>query len=433
MTTKAIIGFVVVLYFLIAPAASNEKKEGTTVLHTTLHNGQTIPLVGFGVGNLQQGLIESQVAESVPLGFRLVDTAHASHNEHLILQGMSKTETWDDEPMHVVTKVWYTYLGYERTIISVRESLQALNNTQRIRVHMLLHWPRCRNDISWMDCAGEEEKLPQSVKKAGPPPHLDKDHAFKESWRALEDIYLGHIRVGENLPKLASIGVSNFDKNDLQDLATTARISPHIIQLNVWSIVFDPHLTEYCRKHKIHLQAYNVMNGIVGRKDVAPYAYGSLWDVAKSFSSQGDEPWDPARVLLTWLVQQNVSVIPRTSNRRRLATNSPKTIAKMDDLSKAQQDRVEEAVRALLSGQDLSPPRATFVNQHSDVLHLFWSNIHQGEEVPVKMDLAPGETWDTQTFAGHVFVAYDGEKKQRREFTIRASYGENEKLVIDEL
>jgi hypothetical protein len=49
------------------------------------------------------------------------------------------------------------------------------------------------------------------------------------------------------------------------------------------------------------------------------------------------------------------------------------------------------------------------------------------------MDLAPGETWHTETFAGHVFVVYDEAQKQRREFTISNSYGEHEELVIDEL
>ena len=82
---------------------------------------------------------------------------------------------------------------------------------------MLLHWPRCNDNISWMNCLEEEDNLPQHVKDAGPPPHLHKQTAFKESWRALEDIYLGKFpNLGtNNSTKITSIGVSNFELEDL--------------------------------------------------------------------------------------------------------------------------------------------------------------------------------------------------------------------------
>ena len=383
------------------PSTDNKEKL-PSLPNTTLSNGEILPLVGFGVGNLENKYIVSHVAESVPLGFRLIDTAHASRNEHLIRQGVQEAN------MHA--------------------------EPQRIRVHMLLHWPRCLTDISWMNCAGEEKQLPDSVKNAGPPPHLDKENAYKESWKALEDIYLGHVSFDENLPKLASIGVSNFDQRDLRELAAIARVTPHILQHNVWYLEYDPNLMKYCREHKIHFQAYNTLNGIIGRKDESPYAYEALVEIAKTLSINSDESFDPGQVVIKWIVDQNVSVIPRTSNRQRLVGNSPRSIAAMPEFSKETRKKLTTVIQALLSGRDLVPPQATFVNRHKDVLHLFWSDTnHGGTEVPVKMDLAPGESWNTETFAGHRFVAYDGQKKQKREFTIRASFGEKEKLVIDEL
>ena len=172
-----------------------------------LISGVSMPLVGMGIGNLAHGSIPRAVRDQLASGVRLIDTAHASNNERILADAISDfdrsgggggslrsggrgDDSNDDDPIHVVTKVWYTHLGYERTKLSVMESLRELQlpagSARRILVHLLLHWPRCNDAISWMHCEVEEEELPQSVKDAGPPPHLDKDNAFKESWRALE-------------------------------------------------------------------------------------------------------------------------------------------------------------------------------------------------------------------------------------------------------
>jgi hypothetical protein len=50
--------------------------------------------------------------------------------------------------------------------------------------------------------------------------------------------------------------------------------------------VFDPHLVDYCRENNIHLQAYNIMNGILGQEEAAPNAYESLREIATSLSNK---------------------------------------------------------------------------------------------------------------------------------------------------
>ena len=329
---------------------------------TTLSNGKKLPLIGMGVGNLHHDRIVDMIsfAGSDECGIQLVDTAHASQNEGLVKQAIEKYTT--DKEFHVITKVWYTFLGYERTNISVKESLQALD-APNIKVHILLHWPRCRDDISWMDCEGEEERLPQSVKDAGPPPHLDKDHAFLDSWRALEDMY-------DDDSKIESIGISNFDMQDLKTLLAHSRVSPHILQGNVWTYVFDPRLIGYLNVHEIHFQAYNVMNGIFSQTSRAPNAYHSLVTVADELQSHDNSVATPAQVVVRWLVQNDVSVIPRTSNKQHLQENAG-TLSAVPPLSPKQQDIVKNAVAALLRGVDLDPPKVTFFNTNQ-VAHLFW-------------------------------------------------------------
>ena len=217
-----------------------------------LSNGLHIPFVGMGIGNLQHDLIDDVVSNSLQpdLNIQLIDTAHASRNEAILAKAIFKTDQQMRRsrntrlnkseplpPIHIVTKIWYTYLGYERTKISVQETLDELSSvgTRQVYIHMLLHWPRCNDEIEWMNCIQEEHELPQHVKDAGPPPHLKKD-AWKDSWKALEDVYEEFAmarKIDEKevmRPIIASIGVSNFDFNDMRALKDIAKVQPHIYQ-----------------------------------------------------------------------------------------------------------------------------------------------------------------------------------------------------------
>ena len=214
-------------------ASTVTPKKDDDILWTQLSNGVDFPMVGFGVGNLQHELISDQITKALASDKKtnLIDTAHASRNEEIVLKGIAKgLKGSKATEVHVITKVWYTHLGYERTKISVRESLEALKNPN-IKVHILIHWPRCNDEIPWMDCLEEEKALPPEVKKAGRPPHEYKDTAFLDSWAALEDIYLGKVSLGKGLPKIESIGVSNFALDDFKALEKTQRVSPHILQV----------------------------------------------------------------------------------------------------------------------------------------------------------------------------------------------------------
>lgn len=415
---------------------------------TKLSNGVDFPLVGMGLGNLQHDLIEAQIVGGLSEGmhYRMMDTAHASHNENLIFQGISSSGSTDQ--VHVITKVWYTHLGYERTKISVKESLEELNNSpnnNNIRVHLLIHWPRCRDDIPWMDCEAEENLLPDYVKEAGPPPHLDKDRAYLESWRALEDIYMGKVKLlssGTNdnlLPSIASIGVSNFDLLDLKELIANSRIVPHMMQGNSWSYVFNPDLISFLHQEKIHFQVYN-MDEIYRQSKGTPMAFRALGDIARTMGDFASEKSDggnahhfsEAQVLLKWFTQNKVSVIPRTRSWDHLQDNSPKAIGSMPNLPPEEEKQVSAIVRSIFEGRDFDQPQAAFVNSASEKIHIYWKD-HDGKEHPVKTNLEEGGIFETFTHTGHVFVAYDDNQRKRKEFQVTATYNQVEKIHIDEL
>jgi len=284
------------LPFLILLARINSTYcyDDDDLLTFKLHNGVHIPLVGIGIGNLQHELIPQVVNANLMRDISLIDTAHNSHNEQILGRAVASFDAAgraqtrggggsNDKlpPLHVVTKVWYTHLGYERTKISVQESLDQLRSTgtRQVYVHMLLHWPRCNDDIDWMNCEDEENNLPQFVKDAGPPPHLNKQNAWKDSWRALEELYTQHSteRQGsDRAVRIASIGVSNFELNDMKALIEFAHIRPHIYQGNSWLISHDPHLMNFLQEHDIFFQAFAVMFGILQRGKDSPSAFHIL-------------------------------------------------------------------------------------------------------------------------------------------------------------
>lgn len=347
--------------------------------------------------------------------------------------------------VHVITKVWYTYLGYERTKISVAESLEQLVSSsdgeqlKNIRVHVLIHWPRCIERMDFMNCEQEEENLPAFVKETSDPvPHLNKDTAFLESWRALEDIFLGIAHLGDGLPRIESIGVSNFYIDDMRALLKVARVVPHILQGNVWDFVFDNELMNLCHEHFIHYQAYNVMNGIIGEqaRERSSRAYDMLVQIAHEISEadhRNDQEYTPGQVFLKLLVQNDVSVIPRTTQLLHLQENSPYSIARMPHLLKSEEEKIIIAVQALLKEEDLGQPHATFVNSNEskNMVHLYWKG--DNEEVLVKENLLPGEEFNTDTFLGHTFVAYDENRAKVDEFKITADWGQtnNFHLIAD--
>ena len=170
----------------------------------------------------------------------------------------------DTRGLHVVTKVWYTHLGYGRTKLAVEDMLAGLNGC--CAVTMLIHWPRCRDDISWMHCAEEERALPQRVKDAGPAPAED---AWKGSWQALEEFYAAG--------RLKNIGVSNFELDDLNELVSSCKVVPQLYQGNAWQLWFRPEVLQRLREKNVLYQAYNVVNGIVTRESAAPrFVQGAL-------------------------------------------------------------------------------------------------------------------------------------------------------------
>lgn len=426
-----------------------KKKDGLIddVPTVALSNEKDFPLVGLGVGNLQRNRVENMIYEGLKgeHKIRLIDTAHSSGNEKEVAKGISTgvkrfkdTDKIDDRvQVHVMTKVWYTHLGYERTKISVRESMDALGKAIKdpnvdLKVHFLIHWPRCYEGVEWMNCEQEENDLPDAVKKSGPSPLLNKENAWKESWKALEDMYNSG-----DYPAMAGIGVSNFSGDEINELINTARVQPHIVQMNVWSLLNDPHLVDVCNLNNVKIQVFNVMNGILGNALSTPHAHHHLLMVVNQIHKNASEQINNvkvAQVVLKWLVQFGISIIPRTSNLDRLTENSAVSLSHIPDLSEDQLETVAHAVEAMLSGKDLEEDvhvKVTFHAKNQDMFLYYFPGPSEETEKQITY-IGKGDSFEESTHPRHTFRLYNAyDPDVYHDYTVDGNYGDYKEVHVE--
>jgi diketogulonate reductase-like aldo/keto reductase len=444
-------------------------------------NNLLFPLVGMGMGGLHADdvaiLLEGapEQIDNVPL---MIDTSHKSGTEADVARGIlareaklgplltltlpspSKT-TMNRRTYHIVTKVWYTHLGYERTKLSVMESLRHLkpvlnkpdaNNapTQfEVRITMLLHWPKCRDDFEWTECQAEEAALPNDV-KVYPSPLAQPNKAYLDSWRALEDLF--------SQGRLDAIGISNFEVADLKTLLRTAKIQPHIHQMSIWSMYHEPELMDTMRNASTSMvyQAYNVMQVFQRQGADAPGAYRFMWELG-----QVNGGFAPHTMGLASMIQRHISVIPSTRNWDHLNENAVGHLLQIPTLNDADTQLVYDAIGCLIDQQDNEYFRdfshmrheeeeldhyrekerretveTRFVNRVNRPVQLFLFDPHTGERHPQTRDVPPGHEATLRSHRDQIFHAYElgadiRNDRPLKEFQVRGDPGQTETFHVE--
>jgi hypothetical protein len=237
----------------------------------------------------------------------------------------------------------------------------------------------------------------------------------------------------------------DLSENHLSNAQSNA---PFCWKNNIWYFLFDPKLMEYCHEHKILFQAFNVVNGVFYNQEWedAPNAMYALNDVSRQLTERSSyggnthkhavdklsQNYTVPQLVFKWLVQNQVSVIPRTSSKVRLAENSAQAIAHMPQLHGPEQDTIHASVGALLTKKDLKPPVAQFINKAENaIMSIFWVHGETGEEVPVKEQLQAGETYAAYTQRQHKFVVYIDGTEIRKELVVEAQSGQLQQFDLN--
>lgn len=238
-----------------------------------MSNGKDLPMIGFGTYLATANDGKENIRRALEAGYRYLDTAAFYFNETEIGEAIRESNI-AREDLFIASKVWVTDLGYDSTLKSCRGSLERLG-TDYLDLY-LIHWPRPDMNEGWED-------------------------RIRDTWRAMERLYRDGI--------VKAIGVSNFLPHHLAAIEETMEISPMVNQLELHVGYMQECACAYCRERGIALQAWSPL----GRSKLL--SEDAITSLAAKYNVS------PARLLLRFLVQQDIAVIPKSSSLERMTDN----------------------------------------------------------------------------------------------------------------
>jgi len=233
-----------------------------------LNNKVEMPILGFGVyqvTNLQE--CEQSVATALEVGYRLIDTAAAYMNEEAVGKAIKKSGV-PRKDIFITTKLWIQDAGYEKAKKAFETSLSKLQ-LDYLDLY-LIHQP-------YGDVYG--------------------------SWRAMEDLY----KEG----KILAIGVSNFQPDRIMDLIIHNEIVPAVNQIETHPFCQQIETQKFLQENSVNIQSWGPF--AEGKHDI--FNNDVLRSIGKKYGKS------VAQVILRWLVQREVLVIPKSVHRERIIEN----------------------------------------------------------------------------------------------------------------
>lgn len=242
-----------------------------------LENGVQIPKLGLGTWFIEDENAAQAVRDAVAAGYRLIDTAQAYGNERGVGEGV-RTCGLPREQLFVTSKVAAEAKSYEAAARSIDETLAKMG--LEYLDMMIIHSPQ-----PWAEFRVEKRYFAEN----------------KEVWRALEDAYAAG--------KLRAIGVSNFLRDDLENLLEDCRIKPMVNQILLHITNTDRALLDFCREQGILVEAYS------------PIAHGealknpAITQMARKYNVI------PAQLCIRYVLQLGTVALPKTANPAHMRDN----------------------------------------------------------------------------------------------------------------
>lgn len=236
--------------------------------NVVLNNGVEMPIIGFGVYQITDAAqCEQSVYDALMAGYRSIDTASAYMNEEAVGRAVRRSGIQRDE-LFITTKLWIQDAGYEKAKQAFERSINRLQ-VDYLDLY-LIHQPF--ND-------------------------------YYGAWRAMEELY------GEG--RARAIGVSNFMPDRLVDLITYNKIIPAVNQVETHPFCQQVESAELMRAYGVQLESW------------APFAEGrnNIFhnDVLISIAEWHNR--SVAQVILRWLIQRGIVVIPKSVRSERISEN----------------------------------------------------------------------------------------------------------------
>lgn len=243
----------------------------------TLSGGIEIPRLGLGTWFIEDPNAARAVKDAIAIGYRNIDTAQAYGNERGVGEGVRTSGVARDE-LFVSTKLAAEIKNYPEAVMAIDGSLAALG-LEYIDL-MLIHSPQ-----PWDDFRGG-----------------DYAEGNREAWRALEDLY--------NAGKLRSIGVSNFEQQDLENILQMCSVAPQVNQLLVHAGNTPTDLIAFCESKNILVEAYS------------PIAHGEILENHDLEAMADRYSVTVPQLCIRYTLQLGTVSLPKTANPDHMRSNA---------------------------------------------------------------------------------------------------------------
>lgn len=247
---------------------AQDSAKGVKMQFLTLNNGIKMPILGLGTYSLTGKAGQKAMSEAIEVGYRLFDSAQMYRNEselgvavrNALAGGIKREEFFIQTKLLEADSV-------DSTKKSIEKSLKALN-------------------LDYIDSLLLHRAYPQS----------------KAMYQAMESFYKQGI--------LKSIGISNFGAKVYKEFVRFCEVVPAINQCETHLLMQQKPLRE-AMKGKTLLQSWSPF--IAGQGSILENP--TLKTIAQKYNKT------PAQVILRFLIEQGISVIPKTSKKARMQEN----------------------------------------------------------------------------------------------------------------
>ncbi|XP_017474180.1 PREDICTED: aldose reductase-like [Rhagoletis zephyria] len=307
-----------------------------------LNDGCTMPLFGLGTFGSNTDQAYKAVKHAINVGYRMIDCAHVYQNEQAVGKAINETIKnciVNRDELFITSKLWNTFHRPELVLEGCCRSLNDLNLSY-LDLY-LIHWP--------MGFKEGKELIPNDACGRVLFSHVD----YVDTWKAMEDLV--HRRLTR------SIGISNFNKKQVERILNIAKIKPVVNQVECHPYLNQMRLMAYLKKKKILLVAYSPL-GSPGRswaKD-EPYLLGD--NMIKSIAFHHGRT--AAQICLRYQLQRGNAVIPKSVTPSRIESNFNVADFELDDHEMEIIDKLDKKLRLVPLSNLSSHPHYPFHDEY---------------------------------------------------------------------
>jgi diketogulonate reductase-like aldo/keto reductase len=244
----------------------------------TLSNGVEIPAICLGTWFISNKDVVQAVKDAVKIGCRHIDTAQAYQNESGVGDAIRESGVKREE-IFVTTKLGAEVKSYKAAVASIDKSVKTLG-LDYIDM-MIIHSPQ-----PWGEYHGDDRYFEEN----------------REVWRALEEAY----KAG----KLRAIGISNFEKEDIDNILEFCSIKPMVNQILAHISNTPDELIQYSNEKSMLVEAYS------------PIGHGELLKNEEAAAIAKKYNVSIPQLGIRYTLQLGLLPLPKTANPNHLKTNA---------------------------------------------------------------------------------------------------------------